>query len=217
MVRWEKEVYINGEKKYTRPEKKGLEELKNDLSYAEYKQKENERLNGNIIKKIEAEVQELQKNVKTKKDRKNLAYQKKYLQTRKNAFIQMQRHWQKEICNLKKQIRIFEENKNPSHKGFHYKTKRRSNEQIREMVLDYIKKENPDYISKEDIARLFEVKESQVEQVFRQLNLEGILNQPIHHAPHDSQRDPWGFQGNMGWMGDLYYIRNKEKEDKIFD
>ena len=204
MLRWEQDVYMNGEKQYTRSEKKGLKELKKDLSFVEYTLMRHKKVNGKIIKEIEAEVQQMQKSTKTKEERKELSVKRHYLNMQKKAFVTRQKSLQKEIRNLKEKIRVFEENKNPSHKGFHHKAKKRSNEQIREIVLDYIKKE--------DIARLFEVKESQVEQVFRQLNLEGILNQPIHYAPHDSQRDPWGYDGNMAWMGDLYYLRHKNEE-----
>ena len=103
-----------------------------------------------------------------------------------------------------------------SHKGLKRKIKKRSNNWIKEQVLILIKKEKEKgsfYIQKEDVARILQVKECQVEQVFHQLNLEGILTKAVHHAPHDSQRDPWGFIGNMAWSGDLYYFVRKENSN----
>ncbi len=212
MYRWEREVGWNGKEQYRRPEKKGLKELKSELAYLEGKRTMSEKRNSDYIANLEKEIQELKKSAKTKQDREIIAFQMQLLQNSKKNYTLSRQYLDKQIRSLKEQIRLFEENKNPSHKGFKHKTKKRSNEWIHNEVLKYIQKENPNYIMKEDIARILKVKESQVEQVFHQLNLEGILNQPVHHAPHDSQRDPWGFIGNMAWMGDLYYIRHKEEE-----
>lgn len=71
-------------------------------------------------------------------------------------------------------------------------------------------RKNPEihYITKENMAKQLHAKESQIEQVFHILNRKGILMQPIHHAPHDSNRDPHGFAGGSEWMSDLYYFAN---------
>jgi hypothetical protein len=62
---------------------------------------------------------------------------------------------------------------------------------------------------KEEIAKYLKVKTSLVEQVLHKMNLEGLVSQPVHHAPHDSNRDPWSHGGrDSSWMGDIYYIRN---------
>ena len=98
--------------------------------------------------------------------------------------------------------------------------KKRTNAQIKAAILEIIEdkksKIDEDYsnsfLIKENIARKLQVKECQVEQVFIELNREGILHQSVHHAPHDSQRDPSGYPVLMGWKGDIYYIRIKEKE-----
>lgn len=103
---------------------------------------------------------------------------------------------------------------NISHKSLKRKIKRRSNLQIKQMILEIIKdakEKNLIYLTKEDIARCLQVKEKQVEQVFMELNREGILSQAIHHAPHDSNRDPWGFDGNKWWASDLYMILDKKE------
>ena len=107
------------------------------------------------------------------------------------------------------------------HKTLKRKIKKRSLDQIKEAILAIIeqaKKDYPDeslYLTKEDVAIHLQVKESQVEQVFMILNREGILTQPVHRAPHDSQRDPWGFDGISEWQSDHYYIRRKEEEEDV--
>jgi hypothetical protein len=87
--------------------------------------------------------------------------------------------------------------------------KKMSPDKIRTYVLQQIeiaKSNNASYIVAEDIARHLNVKPHFVHQVFQKLNVEGILSQPIHKAPHDSNRDPWGCGGCSGWAADLYKI-----------
>lgn len=82
-------------------------------------------------------------------------------------------------------------------------------EKIREYSLEQIEKAKAKkelYIAADDIAHQLNVKPHFVQQVFQQLNIEGVLSQPIHHAPHDSNRDPWGFPNCKGWMSDFYRI-----------
>ena len=57
---------------------------------------------------------------------------------------------------------------------------------------------------KEVLSVELRAKESDVEQALHKLNLEGLVHQPLHLAPHDSTRDPWGGM-DSGWMGDTYY------------
>lgn len=115
---------------------------------------------------------------------------------------------EKNIRSLEKQIEIAKST-GIIHKGLKRKIKKRSNDWIEEQVMNIIKTDNPDWVRKEDIARTLEVKECQVEQVFHTLNLKGVLSQAVHHAPHDTQRDPNGFIGVMGWSGDFYYVRKE--------
>lgn len=94
--------------------------------------------------------------------------------------------------------------------------KKLSYDKIREYALDQINKAKIAgewYITADDIARQLNVKTHFVKQVFQQLNVEGILSQPIHKAPHDSNRDPWGFPNCKGWMADLYRIVYNEEEE----
>lgn len=95
--------------------------------------------------------------------------------------------------------------------------KKMSQEKIREYALQQIeiaKEKEELYITAWDIAHQLNVKPHFVEQVFQQLNVEGILSQPIHRAPHDSNRDPWGFDGIKGWSADLYRIIYQEDEEE---
>ena len=94
--------------------------------------------------------------------------------------------------------------------------KKMSQEKIREYALDQIEKAKAAgewYITADDIAHQLNVKTHFVEQVFQKLNVEGILSQPIHQAPHDSNRDPWGFPNCKGWMADLYRINCPDEEE----
>lgn len=61
-------------------------------------------------------------------------------------------------------------------------------------------------ITKEDTAMKLNIPEYQVEQIFRQLNIEGILSQAIHRYPHDNDRNPYDGGGFSGWQSDLYEI-----------
>jgi len=65
------------------------------------------------------------------------------------------------------------------------------------------------HVTKEELGRKYRVLPSQVQTSFAKLNLEGMLAQPTHHAPHDSKRDPWGSGGDSAWMSDRYEIWGK--------
>lgn len=96
-----------------------------------------------------------------------------------------------------------------SHKLLKRKVKKKKDEVVEEEILDIIEKAknyNIKNITKEDIAIELQVKESQIEKIFMKLNRDGILSQPIHRAPHDSCRDPWGFDNCKMWCSDIYRI-----------
>lgn len=87
--------------------------------------------------------------------------------------------------------------------------KKMSPEKIRAYALKRIeeyKKENFIYISAENIAFELGVKPHFVHQVFQRLNVEGILSQPRHRIPHDSDRDPMCNGTYSGWQADVYAI-----------
>lgn len=88
-------------------------------------------------------------------------------------------------------------------------------EKIRAYVLQTIetaKSNDINWITAEDIAHQLQVKPHGVKQVLQQLNIEGVLHQPHHHIPHDSNREPYGFGGYSGWAADLYYFREEDEE-----
>ena len=90
-------------------------------------------------------------------------------------------------------------------------------EKIRTYVLQTIetaKANNINWITAEDIAHQLCVKPHFVKQVLQQLNIEGVLHQPHHHIPHDSNREPYGFGGYSGWAADIYYFRQEEEDDE---
>lgn len=118
--------------------------------------------------------------------------------------------------DIERLSRLLENQKDvfPCHKLLKRKIKKRTNKQIKEEILKIIeeaRKANEDSLTKEDVAIYLQVKEKQVEQVFMELNREGILSQPVHRAPHDSSRDPHGFECNNWWVSDRYYIRNPKQ------
>lgn len=87
--------------------------------------------------------------------------------------------------------------------------KKVSPDKIRVYTLQQIeeaKKNNVIYISADDIAFELRVKPHFVAQVFQQLNVEGILSQSRHYAPHDSNRDPLCGGTYAGWQSSLYAI-----------
>ena len=124
------------------------------------------------------------------------------------------------IQNKEKEINDFYNTQHKTHKPLKRKIKKRTNVWVEQEVMKIIKQKlntnsnlHVDTIlTKEDVALYLEVKECQVEQVFMELNKKGILGQAIHHAPHDSQRDPNGFIGCMGWASDIYPILMKKEE-----
>lgn len=95
--------------------------------------------------------------------------------------------------------------------------KKMSPEKIRSYALQRIeeaKRDNAIYISADNIAFELRVKPHFVEQVFQQLNVEGILSQARHYAPHDSDRDPMCNGTYAGWQSSLYVIyRDGEDEE----
>lgn len=93
--------------------------------------------------------------------------------------------------------------------------KKLSLEKIRAYALQRIeehKKERAIYISAENIAFELNVKPHFVHQVFQKLNVEGVLSQPRHHIPHDSDRDPMCNGTYSGWQSDIYGIHYDMEE-----
>lgn len=141
-----------------------------------------------------------------------LSYQKQIelWENKTEEEIMMER--QKQISTLEKRIRKLrkKESDNPS-KRIKKCRKKISHEKLKEMILSYIDTINriPNYITKEEIAQKFNVKESDVELVFMELNREGILSQRVPHYAHDTNRNPMFPMDISGWSADLYNIRKK--------
>lgn len=93
---------------------------------------------------------------------------------------------------------------NPSHKKLKKKYSKLSKMEIREKTLELIEKGKVQYIHITDFARMLNVKEKDVFQVFADLNKEGVLSQAKHYLPHDTYRP-----GDSGWMDDIYEVRKK--------
>ncbi len=86
---------------------------------------------------------------------------------------------------------------------------------IKEFVLKQIeiaKEKGNHFITAEDIAYQLNVKPHFVKRVLQELNVEGVLHQPDHRIPHDSNRDPWCLDGYSGWSADIYRFVEKEDE-----
>lgn len=116
---------------------------------------------------------------------------------------------------LKKiQRRIFELSLPQCHK-IKKRYKKLPPEKIKAFVLKKIeeaKQAGEKWVTVEDIAAQLQVKPHFVKQVFQKLNVEGILHQPTHRIPHDSNRDPMCNGTYSGWLANLYSIRDKEAE-----
>lgn len=127
---------------------------------------------------------------------------------------------QEEIVDLKMKLNDFYSKQQSPHKIMRRSTKKRSDDWVYKEVLKIIQEKKKSnkyysdwYLTKEDVAIYLKVKEKQVDKVFMRLNQEGVLEQPIHRAPHDTNRSIDGFDNCRGWASDLYYIR-KDTEEK---
>ena len=80
-------------------------------------------------------------------------------------------------------------------------------------IIEAAKANGQSFVTAEDIAHKLNVKTHCVKQVLQQLNIEGILHQPTHQIPHDSNRDPMCNGTYSGWMANIYYFRTKENEE----
>jgi len=65
-------------------------------------------------------------------------------------------------------------------------------------------------VTKEELAEKFKAREHEVGYVLHQLNLEGLVGQPIHTTPHGG----FGRHGDVScgcWNRDIYTIRRKDE------
>lgn len=74
--------------------------------------------------------------------------------------------------------------------------------ELRVLVLGI---ESGQHITAEDIATKLRARKPMVEQCFHRLNLEGVLSHGYNQAPHDSNRDPYGWGvGDSSWQATFY-------------
>lgn len=82
-------------------------------------------------------------------------------------------------------------------------------DKLKKMILEFIRITKDDFIVKEELAFKFNTYEHKVEDVFRELNREGILSQRKAQYVHDTNRHPMFPMDVSGWACDKYYIRKK--------
>lgn len=124
--------------------------------------------------------------------------------------------WKKELNQERKRPQ-------PPHRLLKRKIKKRSDAKAEELILDYINRvaENPKLsvvamgpaVAKEGVAHALELPVSQVENIFRKLNREGILSQRNHRYAHDTNRNPIFYGSDSGWASDYYMILNQAKKE----
>lgn len=114
--------------------------------------------------------------------------------------INMKEHYAK--SNVKRYVR------KESLKSF----KKIPHDKLKTIILAYINNCERSYITKEEISIKYNIKQHYVEEVFKELNREGILGQRTSNYAHDTSRNPI-FDGNeSGWACDLYYIRKRPSD-----
>lgn len=138
---------------------------------------------------------------------------RKFLSSSATLSTKEKKQYAHEIAKLERELQTL-----PKQHKVKRTYKKLTPEKIRTYVLQTIeaaKAKNINWITAEDIAHQLQVKPHFVKQVLQQLNIEGILHQPHHHIPHDSNREPYSFGGYSGWAADIYYFRedNEEEED----
>lgn len=85
-------------------------------------------------------------------------------------------------------------------------------DKLKTIIVAYINNCERSYVTKEEISIKYNVKEHYVEEVFKELNREGLLGQRTSNYAHDTNRNPM-FDGNeSGWACDLYYIRKRPSD-----
>lgn len=129
----------------------------------------------------------------------------------RTAFSKRKDTLEKEIVELTK---LIAEKKNAVNKNQTVKLKRplkkRSDKKVKEELIRIIgveKNKGTRFVTKENLARTLNVKESQVEKILMSLNRNGLVSRPVHHTPHDCRRGTTMDAGwDNSWCGDLYYI-----------
>lgn len=176
---------------------------------------------GNMIYILDEKINRKNKeytsdSLEIKKEINRLKY-KIYSLEQKEKYSALKKEEQMKLKELKNDLLFWTNQMNsfdnlPSHKCLKRKTKKIKPEKLKILVLEIIQKykeNNVRYITIENIARILQVKESQLHKLFHELNLEGILSQPEHRFMHDSIRGgncPIFPYEQSDWASDLYRI-----------
>jgi len=90
------------------------------------------------------------------------------------------------------------------------KYKKIPHENLKVIIMGYIINSEKGFITKEEISRKYKVKEHCVENVFRELNREGVLSQRHARFAHDTNRNRMFGGSESGWASDIYYIKGRD-------
>ena len=85
-------------------------------------------------------------------------------------------------------------------------------DKLKAIIVAYINNTEKSYVTKEEISIKYNVKEHYVEEVFKELNREGILYQRKSNYAHDTNRNPMFYGSESGWACDTYDIRKRPNE-----
>lgn len=227
MLREEGIIYYRGDDNhYKRPMKKSyfkkkimhLEEMIDNIKHKDIRKEKIEYFKDGL-KDLDKEIELISKyscddieSIKLLSDMK-LSYQEQIELWKNKAEEEIMMERQKQISTLEKRIRELrrKEENNPS-KRIKKCRKKISHDKLKEMILSYIDTINSDInynVTKEEISQNFNVKESDVELIFMELNREGILSQRVPRYAHDTNRNPMFPMDISGWSSDIYKIRKK--------
>ena len=198
-----------------------LEEMKENVKHKDIRKEKIEYFKDEL-KDLDKEIELISKyscddikSIKILSDVK-LSYQEQIKLWQNKTEEEIKEEKQKQISILEKRIRELrkKESDNPS-KRIKKCRKKISHDKLKEIILSYINTINSDTnynVTKEEISQKFNVKESDVELIFMELNREGILSQRVPRYAHDTSRNPTFPMDISGWSSDIYNIRKKEKD-----
>lgn len=88
-------------------------------------------------------------------------------------------------------------------------------DKLKAIIIGYLSNVKDNFVTKEEISIKYNVKEHFVEEIFKELNREGILSQRHAHYAHDTNRN-YIFSGSeSGWSCDMYYISRKKLMERL--
>ena len=85
-------------------------------------------------------------------------------------------------------------------------------DKLKSIIVAYINNTEKSYVTKEEISIKYNVKQHYVEEIFKELNREGILYQRKSNYAHDTNRNPMFYGSESGWACDTYDIGKRSYE-----